>query len=112
MKQQIIDVLVTELDEALFCDLIWTAWNYGTMSDNDFYNVADDEEFINNLAEKILKVKKGGKVKKFLKWLFIAPILFFGVWLIALCYPKFREDFISTVERLLNVSIREFERSL
>lgn len=58
------------------------------------------------------KYLKGGKKKKFLKWLFIAPILFFGVWLIALCSPKFREDFINMVERLLNVSVKEFERSL
>ena len=51
-------------------------------------------------------------MKKFLKWLFIAPFLFFGVWLIALFCERFRTDFINTVEMLLKQIEREFERSL
>lgn len=67
---------------------------------------------ISNLADKILKIKKEAQVKKFLKWLFIAPFLFFGVWLIALFCERFRTDFINTIEMLLKQIEREFERSL
>lgn len=112
MKKQIIDTLITELDEALFCDRVWSAWSYGTMRESDFYNVVEDDEFINNLADKILKIKKGGTMKKTLKWLFIAPILFFGVWLVALFSERFRTDFINTVEMLLKQIEGEVERSL
>lgn len=62
------------------------------------------------------RIKKiGGKMKKILeilKWLFIAPFLFFGVWLIALFSEKFRTSLIDTIERLLNKAVTEYERSL
>jgi len=51
-------------------------------------------------------------IKSIFKWLFIAPFLFFGIWLIALFSKKFRTDFIVTVEKLLNIAAREYERIL
>lgn len=111
-EKKIIETLVTELDEALFCERVWSAWGYGTMSENDFYNVAEDEQFIDDLAEKILKIKKGGTMKKTFKWLFIAPIVFFGVWLIALFCQDFREKLIDKTKKLLEITANEIERTL
>ena len=51
-------------------------------------------------------------MKKTLKWLFVAPFLFFGVWLIALFSAKFREDFIWLTNKVLKVAVDEYERSL
>ena len=51
-------------------------------------------------------------MKKFLKWLFIAPIVFFGVWLIALYWEKFRDVFIKSIDRTIEVCALEIERSL
>lgn len=51
-------------------------------------------------------------MKKTLKWLFIAPFIFFGVWLIALFSERLRADFINSVELILKIMEREIERSL
>lgn len=51
-------------------------------------------------------------MKKFFKWLLITPILFFGVWLVALFSENFRTALINTVEKILKTLEREIERSL
>lgn len=51
-------------------------------------------------------------MKDNLKWFFVAPILFFGIWLIALFCGKFRTAFMNTVERLLKTLAEHLERSL
>lgn len=51
-------------------------------------------------------------MKQILKWLFIAPFLFFGIWLIALFSEQIRTGFIDTVRKLLEITIQHLERSL
>lgn len=51
-------------------------------------------------------------MKKTLKWMFISPILFFGIWLIALFCERFRTTFVNTIERLLKTLEEHIERSL
>lgn len=51
-------------------------------------------------------------MKKFFKWLFVSPIIFFGLYLIGLCSIDFREQFIKNTTRILEVMCRELERSL
>lgn len=45
-------------------------------------------------------------MKKFFKWLFFAPIIFFGVWLIALFWAEFRTALINAIKS----ELQEIER--
>lgn len=51
-------------------------------------------------------------MKKTLKWLFFAPAILFGIWLIALYSEEFREHFINTTHKILKNMANEIERSL
>lgn len=61
---------------------------------------------------KITKHIKRRNYEKLLKWLFVAPVLFFGVWLIAFYSEDFRTRLINTVRKLLQNMANEIERSL
>ena len=50
-------------------------------------------------------------MKKLLKWLFVAPVLFFRVWLVAFYSEDFRTRLINTVRKLLQNKANEIERS-
>ncbi len=50
-------------------------------------------------------------MKELLKWLFLSPFVFFGIWLIALFSSEFRNTFIKSQTRILKKLEKEFERS-
>lgn len=43
------------LGDLLYCTKDWSAWKYGTMSENDFINCNEDDDIINTAAEIIYK---------------------------------------------------------
>lgn len=38
-----------------FCDRAWSAWGYGTMTQNDFLPISEDEEYLKDILKDILK---------------------------------------------------------
>ena len=51
-------------------------------------------------------------MKKSLKWAFISPFLMFGLWIIGLFSPEFRDSFIKLTEKILQTMEKEVERNL
>ncbi len=39
--------------DTLFCTRVWSAWGYGTMTENDFVDATDEDDFINGIAKAI-----------------------------------------------------------
>ena len=51
-------------------------------------------------------------MKQTLKWAFISPFLMLGLWIIGLFLPDFRKSFINIIKRILEIMLREAERSI
>lgn len=45
-QQKYFDMVVNILGESLYCDRVWSAWGYGTMSSDDFHNMSDDDSYV------------------------------------------------------------------
>ena len=41
--------------DTLYCTRVWEAWSYGTMTENDFTDTHEDDDFIEDIAEAIYK---------------------------------------------------------
>ena len=50
-QQAAIEAVKAELDsqEAMHCTRVWEAWRYGTMTEEDFVNVSEDDECVQAL---------------------------------------------------------------
>lgn len=46
-------VRVLDSQEALHCTRVWEAWSYGTMTEDDFAAVTQDEASIDELVEAV-----------------------------------------------------------
>jgi hypothetical protein len=55
------DALYDALGEALDCTRVWEAWSYGTMTEDDFSPVRDDEARMEELTQAALRAITGGK---------------------------------------------------
>lgn len=53
-REGLIGTVRTALSDALLCGRVWEAWSYGTMTQDDFMQAADDSEFVSSLADAIL----------------------------------------------------------
>jgi hypothetical protein len=53
-KGRLRDALRNNLRGALFCTRVWDAWSVGTMSENDFVDVTEDDNFIEGTVNEIL----------------------------------------------------------
>ena len=51
-QQAAIEAVKAELDsqEAMHCTRVWEAWRYGTMTEEDFVNVSEDDECVQALV--------------------------------------------------------------
>lgn len=56
IQEQIAD---SSSDVAYTCSRVWSAWSYGTMTEDDFVPVEADEEFLESLSEAILAKLEG-----------------------------------------------------
>lgn len=52
------------------------------------------------------------KINQTFKWAFISPFLMLGLWIIGLFLPDFRKRFINIIKRILEIMLREAERSI
>jgi hypothetical protein len=53
------DAIAETLGEAYDCTRVWSAWSYGTMSQDDFVMVASDEERLDELVSDALAAAQG-----------------------------------------------------
>ena len=68
-QQAAIEAVKAELDsqEAMHCTRVWEAWRYGTMTEEDFVNVSEDDECVQALiaaAEPHLRKKWAAEVRE------------------------------------------------
>ncbi len=54
LKERLKNTLREQLNDALQCTKTRTTWSVGTMSDDDFESIADNDQFIDELADAIL----------------------------------------------------------
>jgi hypothetical protein len=54
LKEKLKNTLREQLSDALICTRTWNAWNYGTMGEDDFQLLIEDEDYIDQLAESVL----------------------------------------------------------
>ena len=64
-----IEAVKAELDsqEAMHCTRVWEAWRYGTMTEEDFVNVSEDDECMQALvaaAEPHLRKKWAEEIRE------------------------------------------------
>lgn len=60
--EQLFEALAGALGEALDCTRVWSAWGVGTMSEDDFARVADDQGRLHEIASACLdKLKEPNK---------------------------------------------------
>lgn len=63
IEKELRDILANAVQGFYWCDRVWSAWSYGTMTEDDFYPAEDDEDWINETVGSILKFKDE-KIKK------------------------------------------------
>ncbi|MFL9904591.1 hypothetical protein PQR71_41770 [Paraburkholderia fungorum] len=55
LRQKVCDAVAEALGDAYDCDRAWSAWSYGTMSQDDFWPVADSAERVAEIADAAIK---------------------------------------------------------
>ena len=68
-QQAAIEAVKAELDsqEAMHCTRVWEAWRYGTMAEEDFVSVSEDDECVQALvaaAEPHLRKKWAKEIRE------------------------------------------------
>jgi len=58
MKQAIKDVLANHFRGGIYaCTRVWQAWQVGTMTQDDFIPLDEDDDFLEDLATELLNLK-------------------------------------------------------
>ena len=58
-RQELIDSINTYLGDTVYvCTRVWVAWNYGTMSRDDFHLASEDENVASDIADIVMKAIK------------------------------------------------------
>lgn len=52
------EIMKETFDNCYSCFREWSAWSYGTMTDEDFLNVAEDEELLEEISESFINMTK------------------------------------------------------
>ena len=63
MNEELREAVREALGEALDCTRVWEAWSYGTMSESDFVQVADDDERVEEIVCAVVDVIKAVKAQ-------------------------------------------------
>lgn len=54
LKEKLRDAIREQLSDALYCTRVWSAWGYGTMREDDFVCLADDDNYVEDMADAVL----------------------------------------------------------
>ena len=57
-RQKLRDAFEQDLTDAYVCGRVWSAWQYGTMSEDDFQPASECEEVLDSLIESALEIKE------------------------------------------------------
>lgn len=55
LPDSIIDATAEAIGEALDCTRVWSAWSYGTMSQNDFCSASENSERVVEIAQAAIR---------------------------------------------------------
>jgi len=47
--------VILDAQEALYCTRVWEAWSYGTMGEDDFSRVSEDDEAVSEILYTVLR---------------------------------------------------------
>lgn len=59
LRQQIREAITDTIGDAYDCTRVWSAWSYGTMGQDDFVLVSEDENRIEEITEAVIRVITG-----------------------------------------------------
>lgn len=54
LKEQLRDAIREQLSDALYCTRVWSAWSYGTMREDDFVCLAEDDDYVESMVNAVL----------------------------------------------------------
>ncbi len=57
MEEKLKEILQKNLADSYFCNRVWSAWSYGTMTEDDFEEVNESEN-IYDIIKEILELIK------------------------------------------------------
>ncbi|MGC7464236.1 hypothetical protein QT654_20620 [Xanthomonas citri pv. citri] len=64
LKDAMCDAIRETLGDALDCGRVWSAWQVGTMGEDDFSRVADDPERVAEIADAVLLAMRGQQLQE------------------------------------------------
>lgn len=56
-RERIRDAIAETLGDAMDCTRVWSAWHVGTMSQDDFNIIAEDEDRLNEIVEAVMQAR-------------------------------------------------------
>lgn len=59
LKDKLRDAIREQSSDALYCTRHWSAWVYGTMREDDFVCLADDDDYVESMANAVLTALLG-----------------------------------------------------
>lgn len=54
-KEYLKSQVAEAMGDTLVCTRTWSAWGYGTMSEEDFFPACEDDELVNSIVETVLE---------------------------------------------------------
>lgn len=67
LREKILDAITSSLTDHYWCDRVWEAWEYGTMTADDFYP-AEDGGMVPALVDEILGIVQTPKHETISQW--------------------------------------------
>ena len=53
-REEITEAVKGALDDALLCSRVWEAWTHNTMTEDDFSQASDNEEFVEQIVDAVI----------------------------------------------------------
>lgn len=64
VREQVRDAVARALTGVYYCSRVWSAWSYGTMSEDDFAPAAEDDNVLDNIVDSAIRAMKGRAASK------------------------------------------------
>lgn len=61
LRQAVIDAVASALGDAYDCTRVWSAWSYGTMSQDDFSLITEDDSRLAEIADAAIGAMTANK---------------------------------------------------
>lgn len=60
LKTKIRDAIASNMTSVYLCNRVWSAWRYGTMSEDDFTAAIESDQFVNDMATAVVSALEDG----------------------------------------------------